>query len=350
MSETLIEQLAGVPIVGTDYRPFSISPDGGTVAFEWRNGGDWQMYTVDSRGAAPPRRLFAIDDPCGCPEYSADGRFLYFSRDDKGSECFDFYRYELATGALENLLPDTPAFSPNPDLQISPDGTRIAFSADHGQSYAAALMPAAVCPQGDGVDFLADHYANDWTPQWSPDGAQLAWHADTHGQDAAVFVLDTGSGVLRAIGGDEPLLAWFPRWSPDGSRIAFQGVVDDCYAIGVWDAVSGAVDWAWHDDCDAHHPVWSPDGRSLLFLRDEAAQTSLRHLDLRTRDDARLERRSRQPLPPSFHAGRAPRSSSPSAPRRSPATCSASTSPAAARSELTNGLSADLAGPRVHAR
>ena len=141
MSKTLIERLAAVPIVGADYRPFSIAPDGDTVAFEWRSGGDWQLYTVDSRGAAPPRRLLSIDDPCGCPTYSADGRYLYFSRDDKGSECFDFYRLELATGAVENLLADTPNLSPNPDFQVSPDGTRIALSADHGQSYAAALMP-----------------------------------------------------------------------------------------------------------------------------------------------------------------------------------------------------------------
>ena len=79
MGKTLIERLAAVPIVGADYRPFSIAPDGDTVAFEWRSGGDWQLYTVDSRGAAPPRRLLSVDDPCGCPTYSADGRYLYLS-------------------------------------------------------------------------------------------------------------------------------------------------------------------------------------------------------------------------------------------------------------------------------
>jgi dipeptidyl aminopeptidase/acylaminoacyl peptidase len=282
--KTLIERLAAVPVVGTDYRPFSISPDGETVAFEWRNGGDWQLYTVDSRGATLPRRLLSIDDPCGCPKYSPDGRFLYFSRDDQGSECYDFYRLELGSGALENLLPDTPHLSPNPDLQVSPDGARIALSADHGQSYAAALMPAAPCPGGDGVEILAEHYANDWTPQWSPDGSRLAWQADTHGQDGAVFVMDVASGAARTLGGDQPTLAWSPRWSPDGLHLAFHGVVDDAYAIGICDLAGESVEWVWNEAHDAHHPVWSPDGAALLFLRDADARTSLRHLDLRSRE------------------------------------------------------------------
>ena len=280
----LIAQLAAVPEVGTEYRPFSISPDGTTIAFEWRRDGDWQIFTVDAHGRTAPRRLVAIDDPCGCPKYSADGRYLYFARDDCGSECFDFYRYEFATGELENLLPDTPKFSPNPDFQLSPDGSRIALCANHGQGYAAAVMPAVPCPGGGGVDFVADNYFNDWTPQWSPDGARIAWHTDTHGQDCAAFLADASGGSARPIGGEEPVLAWCPRWSPDGRRIAFTGVVDERYAIGVYDVAADRIAWAWSGDRDAHDPVWSPDGRAVAFLTDHDAETALWHLDLHTQE------------------------------------------------------------------
>jgi dipeptidyl aminopeptidase/acylaminoacyl peptidase len=286
----LIAQLAAVPEVGTEYRPFSISPDGATIAFEWRQDGDWQIFTVDAHGATSPKHLVAIDDPCGCPTYSADGRYLYFSRDDRGSECFDFYRYELATGELENLLPDTPALAPSPDLRLSPDGTRIALSVNRLQGYAAALMPATPCTGGGGIEVIAEHSFNDWTPHWSPDGTHVAWHTDTHGQDSAVFVAAVGeSGApiiasdVRAIGGDDPALAWHPRWSPDGGRIAFTGVVDERYAIGVYDVAADRIDWAWAGDRDASRPVWSPDGQALVFVTEHEAETALWRLDLQTK-------------------------------------------------------------------
>jgi dipeptidyl aminopeptidase/acylaminoacyl peptidase len=284
MTPSLIERLDRVPEVATEDRPFAISPDGATIAFEWRLGGDWQIFTVDSKGATEPRRLVEIDDPCGCPAYSPDGRFLYFSRDDRGSECYDFYRLELATGDLENLLPDTPTLAPTPDFDLSPDGTQLAFAVDREGSYAAAVMPAQVSPAGKAIHVVADHYFNDWAPDWSPDGSAIAFQSDTHGQDSAVFIQRLPEGQPRPIGGDRPVPAWHPRWSPDGTLVAFTGVVDDHYAIGLYDVARDAVEWAWDGDRDAHHPVWPPDGGSLVFLTDHEAETALWHLDLHSRE------------------------------------------------------------------
>ena len=285
MAPSFIERLAAVPELVTEGRPFSISPDGGTVAFEWRQGGDWQIFTVDSKGAAPPQRLIEIDDPCGCPEYSPDGRYLFFSRDDRGSECFDFHCYDLASGELVNLLPDTPKLAPTPDFDLSPDGTRLTFAVDHGDSYAAAVMPVQVSPGGADIRLLTDHVFNDWAPDWAPDGAKVAFQSDTEGQDAAVFVMHVASGDLRPVGGDRPVLAGSPRWSPDGERIAFTGVVNDHRAIGLYDVARDVVEWAWQGDFDAHGPAWSPDGRSLVFLLDRDAETALRLLDLQTQEE-----------------------------------------------------------------
>ena len=40
MSSSLIERLAAVPSVGTDYRPYAVAPDGRTVAVQWYRAGD----------------------------------------------------------------------------------------------------------------------------------------------------------------------------------------------------------------------------------------------------------------------------------------------------------------------
>lgn len=182
MGKTLIERLAAVPSVGTDYRPYAVSPDGQTVAFQWYHDGDWRSFLMDL-GGGEPVRVGGLDDPCWCPLFSPDGRSLYFAKADRGSECFDVYRYDIASGALENLLPDTPDFSPLPDFHLSPDDARIAMTASHGAGYSVAVMPARVSPGGAAVTHLSDHPYTESSPQWSPNGSRLAVAAGTRGQD-----------------------------------------------------------------------------------------------------------------------------------------------------------------------
>jgi dipeptidyl aminopeptidase/acylaminoacyl peptidase len=284
----LIERLAAVPELPTEGRPFSISPDGATIAFEWRKGGDWQIFTIDAQGDGAPQRLVEIDDPCGAPKYSADGRYLYFARDDRGSECYDIYRYDRGDGSLENLLPDTPKLSISLDFDLSPDGTRLTFSQDYKQAYAAAVMPAAVSPGGAAIHLLTDHADNDWAPDWSPDGRRLAFHSDTEGQDGIVTVIDPDTGDAHVIGGDHPVLAWEPRWSPDGTFIAFGGVAGDHYAIGLYDVERDIVEWVHDGDADCHDPVWAPDGRRLVFISEQGGENALQLLDLATCETKQL--------------------------------------------------------------
>ena len=279
MTASLIERLAAVPEVWTEQRPWAFAPDGHTLAFTWRRDGDWHVYLKDLRDAAAPRRVEHFDDPCVCPVFSPDGACLYFARDDHGSECFDIYRCDLADGTLVNLLPDTPTLSPAPDFSLSPDGRRLALAVNHGPSSAAALMAAE---PGAAMTFLTDHWFNDSSPRWSPDGALLAFQSETHGQDSAVFIVRLGGGELRAIGGRDMMVARDPAWSPDGRSLAFSGGGGDYEAIGLYDLERELVTWAWEGEGNAHGPSWSPNGRALVFVVDDGPESSLWHLDLTT--------------------------------------------------------------------
>ena len=203
------------------------------MATRWPSpGGATATGTSTSRTCATRLRRVAsksFDDPCVCPVFSADGAYLYFARDDHGSECFDIYRYDLADGTLVNLLPDTPTLSPAPDFALSPDGRSLAFAVNHGASCSTAVMAAE---PGAAMTYLTDHWFNDWSPRYSPDGALLAFPSETHGQDTAVFVVPAGGGELRAIGGDDMMVARDPAWSPDGRSLAFAGGGGDYEAIG----------------------------------------------------------------------------------------------------------------------
>lgn len=280
MGSTLIEQLAGVPSLAVEGRPYAFSPDGSMLAFQWYKGGDWQIYLAAADGSGAARRVAEIDDACWCPTFSPDGRFLYFARDDQGSENFDLYRYELASGTVENLVPDTPEFCPLPDFTVSPDGERIALTAAHGEDYSIALMPAAVTPRAEHLDHLLLRPYTESSPSWSPDGRRLAIATGTRGQDIATIVLDVETREQRFVGGSDEFIAEQPAWSPDGRTIAFAGGPFDHPAVGLYDVATGIVSWVWQSDVDCHHPAWSPDGRALTFLSDEDAETSVWLLDL----------------------------------------------------------------------
>lgn len=281
MAKTLIERLAVVPTVGMDYRPYSVAPDGETIAIQWYHDGDWQIFLTSLAGGEP-RRVGDLHDACWCPQFSPDGRWLYFARDDRGSECFDFYRCELSSGSLENLLPDTPDFSPLPDFAVSPDGARLAMTASHGAGYSVAVMPAAVSVGGAAIEHLADFPFTESSPRWSPDGTRLAVAAGTRGQDTAVYVVGVPGGERAVVGGSDEFYAGQPAWSPDGRCIAFSGGPGDHPGIGIYDVATGSVTWAWEGSEDAHNPAWAPDGAGLTFLVDREAETGLLHLDLRT--------------------------------------------------------------------
>jgi dipeptidyl aminopeptidase/acylaminoacyl peptidase len=276
----LIESLAAAPAVGQDFRPFALSPSGDAVAFEWYEGGDWQIFVRDLPDGQP-RRVGDLHDRCGCPQFSPDGRYVYFTCDDRGSECYDVYRWEIASGTLQNLLPDTPDLAPLPDPDLSPDGTRIALTVAHDGGYAVAVMPAEPLPGAAGLRLLTQHPYTESSPRWSPDGRYLAVTTGVSGQDTAVVIIDVESGENWFVGGSDGFLAGHPAWAPDGHRLAFCGGPGDHPAIGVYELASGSITWAWEDHhVDAHHPVWAPSGAALAFLVDVEGETGLCHVDL----------------------------------------------------------------------
>ena len=275
----LIEQLAAAPAVGQDYRPYALSPGGGALAFEWYRDGDWQIF-LKSLPDGEPVRVGDLADRCGCPQFSPGGRHLYFTCDDRGSECYDIYRYDIDAGVAVNLLPETPDLAPLPDPDLSPDGTRLAMTVSHGAGYAVAVMPAEPSPGGGALRYLTEHPYTECSPRWSRDGAFLAVTTGTRGQDTAIIVIDVESGETRHVGGSDEFFAGQLAWSPDGRRLAFAGGPGPP-AIGVYELATGSITWAWEDHhIDAHHPVWAPDGAALAFLVDAEGETGLCHIDL----------------------------------------------------------------------
>ena len=220
-----------------------------------------------------------------CAAFSPDAHVIAYCAD--GSGAFEIWTMQ-ADGTKQAQLTKLGGRALFPD--ISPDGTMIAFAGTEGSdpntevyvvdaATGTGLVALTSCANGKAG------CANDY-PAWSPDGKQIVFvhqddvDANESGINQQVWVMNAdGSHAHALTTGPEPK-DQLPDWSPDGTSIAYaSGKLDN---EGIWvmrangskprqisGCVSGdATPCAAGDDFG---PAWSPDGRSIAFLRDYAA-------------------------------------------------------------------------------
>jgi Tol biopolymer transport system component/DNA-binding SARP family transcriptional activator len=144
---------------------------------------------------------------------------------------------------------------------ISPDGKFVAFVAGRPGEMATALAPMRIFVKqvagGRAVPLSSDSTSVERSPRWSPDGTRIAFQtgrgifvAPAFGGTPEQLVADSGQGLLMG------------SWSPDGTRIAF---ADDG---GVWtrDVSRGTQHHVTTAGFRPHSVTWSPDGNTLAFV------------------------------------------------------------------------------------
>jgi hypothetical protein len=120
-------------------------------------------------------------------------------------------------------------------------------------------------PDGTAKTQLTSGSETDFGPDWSPDGARIAFARQVSGADS-VYVMDAdGSNVeLITTDGREP------RWSPDGTRIAYSH--GPYFGSRIWTV---EADGSNPSDLpingfyteDERWPHWSPDGTEIAFYK-----------------------------------------------------------------------------------
>ena len=203
------------------------------------------------------------------PSLAPDGRSFAFSADYTGN--YDIYLQRVDGQNAQNLTSDCDKADNEP--AFSPAGDRIAYQSECGGG-GIYIMGAT----GESARRLTDFGV---APAWSPDGREIVVATDSRPQPfdasrtSALWVVNVETGAKRLLfEGD----AAAPSWSPHGFRIAYWRQVEGQRDIATVSAGRGTTNepvLVTDDAATDWNPVWSPDGKYLLFGSDRAGSLNL---------------------------------------------------------------------------
>nr|MBA3672744.1 PD40 domain-containing protein [Gemmatimonadaceae bacterium] len=277
----------------------AVAPDGNRLVYATlhQNADLWRL-PVTPQGAVVgvPEPLVATTREDSRGEWSPDGRQVAFNSDRAGP--MNVWIHSLATGTNRQVTS-----GPGGDFQPSwsPDGRLLAFFSSRGGQTETDIWTVDI---GTGVlSQLTRNRSIDINPFFSPDGRDIVFQSDASGRLELWLMRTDGSSLrqLTRIGAT----GHFVRWRADGFiyfrspsstgllRVSPTGGEPRVVAADVGSHMSFSPDGERYVDVKGHkvlslyakrgaprklfefedaevridYPVWSPDGRSLLFDR-----------------------------------------------------------------------------------
>jgi TolB protein len=223
------EKLALTRLTGYNWddRDAAVSPDGTQVAFSSNRDGQWEIYLLNLK-TDELTRVTQTKNYDGAPAWSPDGQYLI---------------YQTLNGDHLNLIIQSIA---------DPESAPIQLTSDAG---------------------------NNFSPAWSPDGRTIAFITDRSGKNAIWLAdLQTPDDRFKVIAASDDEDYAHPTWSPDGSQLAWCAKSPEATikVMTVSDAESTRTVGM---GCD---PAFSPDGKTLLAVYDQANESALVGYDLAT--------------------------------------------------------------------
>ncbi len=228
------------------------SGDGRSIAFNSDRTGDMNLWIHPLDGGSD-RQLTHGAGGDYQPNWSPDDQMIAFFSARSGQN--DIWTVRVADGTLTRLTTD-PGIHTNPFF--APDGSRIAYQVDRDGRFQLWVMNA----DGTGQRPLSTAGAAGHFERWTADGASIVFRAEPPG-GTQILSVDVASGVatrLPDVAGGSHM-----SFSPDHRRI-----LDVKGHKIVWvTPLTGEAPYQVFELPDPtvriDYPVWSPDGRFVLF-------------------------------------------------------------------------------------
>jgi Tol biopolymer transport system component len=272
------------------------SPDGTKIAFSargngsaqwWRKAGShldqseiWLEAVGDRVTGNPYQQLTARDGRAMWPMWSADGKSIFYVTDRGGNE--NLWARPAGPGADRALTKFTSGRLLWPS--ISSDGKTIAFERNFGiwtaDTASGQTREVKITRRGTPTMAVAERMRQ--TNQFSdlalsPDGKKVAFIA--RGELFAAPASD-GGDAMRVT--NTPAIESQPVWSADSRKLAYVSARDSGQHIYMYDFTTGRETAMTSGAGRDLSPTFSPDGKSLVYLRD---LRDLRAIDVATTED-----------------------------------------------------------------
>ena len=193
------------------------------------------------------------------PRFSPNSQTVIYMSYSSGKP--RLYMLDLPTGE-QTILGDFEGLNSSP--RFAPDGETVAMTLTMGHEGNPEIY--AMDLESRELKRLTTYRGIDTSPSYSPEGDKMVFNSNRSGRPA-LYTMDTnGNKVKRLTYGEGSYFA--PAWSPRGDLIAFVKLLDGRFHIGVIDA-DGTEERLLTDGYMDESPSWSPNGRVIVFTREE---------------------------------------------------------------------------------
>jgi eukaryotic-like serine/threonine-protein kinase len=262
----VVDAAGGSPrkVIEPDAAQASWSPSGARLVYWSNTGGQRDIYTVPAAGGP---RVPVTEDPAidWSPEWSRDGRFIYFASDRGGAMNLWRIAVDQSTG-----LPQGPPEAVTAGVQasaglpsFSKDGTRLAFRSRVGSINPVAI-PFDPTTNRAGAPYLLDTRNNIRLPSdVSPDGKLIAYFSIGERQED-IFI-GPANGSMRRVTDDAPRDR-APMFTPDGRSLVFYSTRDGHWATWIIGIDGGNLRKVASHPTGTVYPQVSPKGDQVVFV------------------------------------------------------------------------------------